>query len=277
MYVKVKETKVAKNNNKYTNLVLMDREGDITAKLWREDNSFKQGDVVEIKAKKYDYKGIKQLNIESIKPITDYDTSQIFPTTDKNIRLMWLAVNNRIRSIKDDDIRKLLTNVYNNDNIKVHPASNSYHHAEVGGLLEHTVGVVDICSYMAIQYDLDMDILIAGALLHDIAKLDEIGQIPNNVYTKEGHLLGHIVMGVEMITKHAPEGMDKNKLLGIKHCIVGHHGVMEWGSPKLPSTVEAYVLHLADMLDSKVKIFKEHKDSGTVSHKLNRTVYNEIY
>jgi 3'-5' exoribonuclease len=151
-------------------------------------------------------------------------------------------------------------------NFKKHSAAKSVHHGFSGGLLEHTLSVAELCSDLAAHYDyLDRDLLVTAALCHDIGKVEELSDFPQNIYTDEGQLLGHIVIGSWMVRDHIANIPDfpeakKNELL---HCILSHHGKLEYGSPKVPMLVEAEALQFADNIDAKMETFREAIESGT--------------
>ncbi len=136
----------------------------------------------------------------------------------------------------------------------------------MGGLLEHTLSVTEICNFAAPRYKyVNRDILIASAMLHDVGKLMELSEFPENNYTDDGELLGHLIIGSEMITEAAAkiDGFPKELESLLKHCMISHHGEYEYGSPKLPKTIEAYILHCADNLDAKSKVFEEMIDNNS--------------
>ena len=143
---------------------------------------------------------------------------------------------------------------------KGHSAAKSVHHGFAGGLLEHTLSVVKFCEYMVGQYDiLNKDLLYTAAMCHDIGKTIELSPFPENDYTDDGQLLGHIIIGIEMIDDAIREIPEFPKQLAseLKHCIVAHHGELEYGSPKKPALAEAMALNLADNADAKMQTLKE--------------------
>ena len=143
---------------------------------------------------------------------------------------------------------------------KFHSAAKSVHHGFVGGLLEHTLGVTTLCDCFADRYPmLNRDLLLTGAMLHDIGKLRELSDFPTNDYTDDGQLLGHIIIGVEMIGERARaiEGFPAKLEAEVKHLIVSHHGEFEYGSPKKPAIMEAFALNFADNMDAKMETLKE--------------------
>ena len=184
--------------------------------------------------------------------------------------------------INDKYIKALLNQIFmKNDfvlqNLKKHSAARTLHHGYLGGLLEHTLSVTEICDFMSGRYKkVNRDILICTAMLHDIGKIYELSQFPVNEYTDDGQLLGHIFIGAEMVHDAASkiEGFPKNLESLIKHSILAHHGEYEYGSPELPKTIEAFILHCADNMDAKVKAFEEAVESG--SNQGNWIGYNKM-
>jgi 3'-5' exoribonuclease len=167
-----------------------------------------------------------------------------------------------IASIDDESLKSFLKELFSSSEIakkvKTAPAGKVLHHEYIGGLLEHTLSVAEICDFLSTHYrEANRDMLIAGALLHDIGKIYELSYDRAIDYTDEGKLIGHIVIGAELITKLE----EKKKLLGkekemlLKHIILSHHGELEYGSPKRPKTLEALIVHFVENLDSKVDAF----------------------
>ncbi len=262
----MKSQKTGKN---YLSLVLSDKTGTINGKVWdisRDIQSFTEGDYIKIDANVQTFNNDLQLNIKKIRKAQEgeYDEADYIPTTDKNVNDLCAKLNNYINSIKDPYIKKLLNNIFVEnktiaENFKKHTAAKAMHHNYMGGLIEHTISVTDICDFFASHYDdVNRDVLIASALLHDIAKIKELSEFPNIDYTDDGELLGHIVMGSEFIGKEADkiEGFPHQLRSLIQHNILSHHGEYEYGSPKLPRTIEAFILHCADDTDAKVKMFE---------------------
>jgi len=254
----------AKNGDKYIGLKLKDKSGIIEAKIWKHlyhlHERFKEGDFVKLKAKTNYYKDNWQLIIENIEKVdVDEKTKEEFlPKTNKDIEVLVKELFAIINGVQKQGIKKLLLSIFNDEEFlakfKKAPAAKSMHHAYIGGLIEHTVNVAKIAKEVAKFYmPIDVDILTAGALLHDIGKVYEIDPTTFN-YTNEGKLIGHIVIGYN-ITK---EKLKNVKLpfeqeVQILHCILSHHGEYEYGSPKIPKTKEALLLHLIDTMDSKME------------------------
>lgn len=262
----MKSQKTGKN---YLSLTLADKTGTISGKVWditRDIQSFTEGDYIKIDATVQTFNNELQLNIKKIRKAQEgeYDESDYIPTTEKNVAELYSKLTDYISSIENSYIKKLLTNIFIEnksiaDSFKKHTAAKAMHHNYMGGLIEHTISVTDICSFMASHYDnVNRDILIASALLHDISKLKELSKFPNIDYTDDGELLGHIVMGSEFIGREADkiEGFPHQLRSLLQHNILSHHGEYEYGSPKLPRTIEAFILHCADDTDAKVKMFE---------------------
>ena len=161
---------------------------------------------------------------------------------------------------------------------KGHSAAKSVHHGFVGGLLEHTLNVTKLCYYYVKQYPfLNKDLLLCAALFHDVGKMKEISRFPENDYTDDGQLLGHIVMGVELVgasIRRIPN-FPKKLASELKHCILAHHGELEYGSPKKPALAEALALNFADNTDAKLETFKEALKSNNDNN--NWLGYNRLF
>ena len=267
---KQKQTLKSKSGKSYYSLKLQDKTGIIDAKVWELNNdiqSFDEKDIIKIDGIVLTYMNTPQLKISKIRKSTEgeYIQADYIPTTDKNVDSLMLNIKEFITSINDASIKSLLENVFIKDDaiaqkVRSHSAAKTIHHAYMGGLIEHTVAVTGICDYLSTRYKfVNRDILIAGSLLHDIGKILELSPFPDNDYTDQGELLGHIVIGVEMLNEKAKEieNFPEETLSLIKHLIVSHHGELEFGSPQKPKTIEAMILHSADSTDSKIKMFEE--------------------
>ena len=187
------------------------------------------------------------------------------PTTEKSVDGMYEELTAYIRQISNKYLRQVLEFYYIKDEafikkFKAHSAAKTVHHGFSGGLLEHTLSVTRMCDYFAASYSiLNRDLLLSSAILHDIGKVKELSDFPDNDYTDEGQLIGHIVIGVEMINdaiRSIPEFPEK-LAHELKHCIVAHHGELEYGSPKKPALAEAVALNMADSTDAKLQTLTE--------------------
>ncbi len=267
---KAKRSGVSKNGKEYYAITLQDKTGILEANVWDVSNpginEFDAKDYVEVTGDVRDYKGKNQLNITRLSVVSaeNVDQTNYIPCTDKNIDEMYEELLGFINSIKAPYMKKLLDKFFADEKFKkrfcYHSAAKQVHHGYVGGLLEHTLSVTKFCEQMTKQYDyLDRDLLITAAIFHDIGKLGELTPFPENDYSDEGQLLGHIVMGYNLLSRTISEiddfpAVKKRELL---HCILAHHGKLEYGSPKTPALAEAFALNYADDMDAKLETMRE--------------------
>lgn len=267
--VREKTKLLTKANKPYLSVDLLDRDGSINGKMW--DNAeqaygcFEKGDVVAVRGMANAYKGRMQLKIVDIRAVDErdrelLDMSDIIPHTPHDPDTMWAQLMETIETVEDERTRELLTNIFNDEKLgpafKKATAARDMHHNYVGGLLEHTLSVTIISDFMCGHYgaEINRDIIIAGALLHDIGKIEELDSSHDFNYTIEGSLKGHLVIGVEIVSDFAAKITDfpRETLLLIEHILVSHHGHKEWASPIEPKTPEAQILHLADLTDARM-------------------------
>ena len=273
---KSKQSLKSRAGKTYLSLKLQDKTGMVDAKVWDMTNdikAFDENDFIKIDAAVVTYQNDIQLNVKRIRRSMEgeYEPSDYIPCTEKNIEEMYQKLMSYIKTIESPYVKKLLEIIFYkhpivSKNFKTHPAAKSVHHSYMGGLLEHTLSVTEICNFAAPRYKyVNRDILIASAMLHDVGKLMELSEFPENNYTDDGELLGHLIIGSEMITEAAAkiDGFPKELESLLKHCMISHHGEYEYGSPKLPKTIEAYILHCADNLDAKSKVFEEMIDNNS--------------
>lgn len=254
----------------YLNVRLKDKTGELDGKIWdnaREwDKAFKKGDIVRIEARSANYKNIIQLSITELKKAADEDItlSDYLPAARRDGEEMLAELMNIVESVDTPPLKALLYAFFHDEEIaalfKKAPAAKGFHHVYLGGLLEHTLSVVRLLDLACAHYEgIDRDLLLTGGILHDIGKIYEFsyGRIVD--YTAEGRLVGHIVMGVEMVDKRiaALEDFPAHLALKLRHVLLSHHGDLEYGSPKRPKTVEALIVHFMDDLDAKVNAFQE--------------------
>ena len=266
-----KQTAVTRNGKTYENVILQDKTGSIDAKVW-EPNSQGIGeydalDYIEICGDVSSYQGALQLSIKRIRVCREgeYNPADYLPVSSKSIDAMYQELLGLIKGIRTDCYRELLESLFveDADFTKVFcnsSAAKTVHHGFVGGLLEHTLSVTKLCDYYCGAYPiLNRDLLLTAAICHDIGKTKEIAPFPGNDYTDDGQLLGHIVMGSQMVAERAAAipGFPHVQLTQLQHCILAHHGKYEFGSPKLPSLMEALALNYADDTDAKLETFKE--------------------
>lgn len=267
---KRKQTLKTKAGKSYYSLLLQDKTGTIDAKIWDLSsgiNNFEELDYVHVEAMITSFQGALQMNIRRLwlSQEGEYDPSDFLPVSEQDINKMYQELLEMINTVTEPHYKRLLEMFFIEDKnistvFKKHSAAKSVHHGFVGGLLEHTLSVTKLCAFFAQQYSiLNRDLLLTSAILHDIGKLRELSFFPANDYTDEGKLLGHIYIGAEWIHekgKEIPEFPEK-LLNELKHCILAHHGELEFGSPKKPELVEAFALNFADNMDAKMETLKE--------------------
>lgn len=269
--VKSKTSAMTKNGKPYENVILQDKTGSIDAKVWEPDSpgieDFEALDYIDVIGDVTRFAGALQISLKRVRKAREgeYTPADYLPVSEKNTEQMLEMLQAYVQQVQNRYLRELLEMFYVRDEEFLHrfstsSAAKSVHHGFIGGLLEHTLGVVRICAYMADHYPvLNRDLLLTAAIFHDIGKTKELSAFPKNDYTDDGQLLGHIVIGTEMIhdaaakIEHFPAGLE----MDLKHCILAHHGELEYGSPKKPALAEAVALNLADNLDARMETITE--------------------
>ena len=278
LYVKSADKGVSNNGNLYFNLVLQDISGSIVAKKWvieiDDDKIIIPNNVIEVSGTIIKYRNQFQLKVESVLPCTNYDLSDFViscPLSSENLKNEIYKI---IDLVTDADLKNLALACINEyqDRYFTYPAAVSVHHAFKGGIAYHSLCICkDAISLCNLYPQLNEDYLIVGSLLHDIGKTYEMGGIVATSYTLEGNLLGHISLGANMVSEIGRRiKTPQFKLDLVLHMILSHHGEYEYGSPVLPKTQEAYVLHALDDLDSKLYILKEQMKSLKVGETSQR-------
>ena len=263
----VAKTKAGKT---YYSLQLEDKTGTVDAKIWELNNGiadFDSMDFVMTDGMVTSFQGARQVNIRRLRKAEEgeYDPAEYIPSSKYDIEEMYRELCEMIATIKEPHLKQLTENTFLKDaafikEFKVHSAAKSVHHGFVGGLLQHTLAVTRLCDFMAANYPvLDRDLLLTAAIFHDFAKVYEISSFPTNDYTDDGQLLGHIFMGAEKIGQKIQEVPEFPTVLAseLSHCILSHHGELEFGSPKKPALAEAMALNLADSADAKMETMAE--------------------
>ncbi len=259
-----------KADKTYYNLVLQDKTGNIDGKVWDLSSGidhFETMDYIMVEGQVTSYNNQLQLNIRRIRKAREgeYDISEYMPMSPYKIDQMVDALMQIITKVENPYLHALLSSFFIEDEaffkeFKRHSAAKSVHHSFVGGLLHHSLFVAKLCEFMSKQYTiLNHDLLVTAALLHDIGKVKEISSFPENDYTDEGQLLGHIVIGAMWIKERCEkiEGFPVKLKDELVHCILAHHGELEYGSPKKPALIEAVALAYADNMDAKLESFTE--------------------
>ena len=268
---KGKRSAETRNGKPYDNLILQDKTGTLDGKVWDPNSQgiadYDEKDFIEVFGDVINYNGNLQLNIRQIRKAEEgeYNPADYMPTTEKSVDGMYEELTAYIRQISNKYLRQVLEFYYIKDEafikkFKAHSAAKTVHHGFSGGLLEHSLSVTRMCDYFATSYSiLNRDLLLSSAILHDIGKVKELSDFPDNDYTDEGQLIGHIVIGVEMINDaiRSIPGFPEKLAHELKHCIVAHHGELEYGSPKKPALAEAVALNMADSTDAKLQTLTE--------------------
>ncbi len=255
----------------YLSLTLCDATGQVEARMWEPEaaGQFASGDVVKLRGTVCRYQDKLQIKIDRLRradPATDgaeYEAGDFAPKTEKDVDQLWAALTGYIQSFADPYLRALLQSFLDDPAVagpwREAPAAKALHHAWIGGLLEHVVALVEICNRTAPFYpEVNRDLLLAGAMLHDIGKVHELRWGTTFGYTPEGQLLGHITIGIGMVEAKIaalPTFPPRLRTL-LLHLILSHHGRLEYGSPKLPMTAEALLLHYLDDLEAKMQTLR---------------------
>ena len=269
--VREKEVRTsARTGKSWLELDLADRSGTIAGKMWEGfeavAKTFEADDVVRIRGRVKLYNGQKELTLEQIIPATEreYDLADFLPHTKYDVEKLYAALKAAVEAMRNPWLRQLLRSVVEDPaiapRIKRAPAAMTMHHAYIGGLLEHVVSLIGLASAVTAHYpELDPDLLLAGVVLHDIGKIDELRYTRAIDYSDEGRLLGHIMIGVTMVRDkcRAISGFPAPLAVLVEHLILSHHGTHEFGSPSLPQTPEALMLHFIDDMDSKMAAMRQ--------------------
>ena len=273
---KNKQIALTKNGKEYGNLVMQDKTGTIDAKIWDLGSpgvgEFETMDYVHVEADVTLFQNSFQLNVRRIRRAQEgeYVEADYLPVSKKDIKNMYEELLGYIKSVKNPYLQKLLCSYFVEDAafakaFQFHSAAKTVHHGFVGGLLEHTLSVTKLCDYYAGYYPmLNRDLLLTAAIFHDIGKTRELSRFPENDYTDDGQLLGHIIIGTEMVGEsiRSIPGFPEKLATELKHCILAHHGELEYGSPKKPALLEALALNFADNTDAKMETMIEALQSG---------------
>jgi 3'-5' exoribonuclease len=294
-----KQLRANRNNNLYLQVDLRDRTGSISARLWNAGEhifrSFESGDFVMIRGKVQLFQGALQMILSHIEraETEKVDLADFLPHTEHDVSKLLERLRASLLKVTNPHLRALaecflMDEALMRDFCRA-PAGVRNHHAYLGGLLEHVVTLLDAAERLAPLYpELDRDLLITGVLLHDIGKIRELSYDKSFGYTDEGQLVGHLVIGVEMLNDKAAKVPDltgepfpRELLLRLKHLILSHHGSYEYGSPKLPMTPEAIALHHLDNFDAKVHSFtrdiREDRNATSAWTPFNQSLQRRLF
>ena len=277
--VRSKQLRSRKDGGQYMAVTLGDRTGQIESRMWENfaetAPGFETGDVVKVRAEVCRFNDRLQLNLEKLRRATadEFELADYVPQTSKDVDELWSSLVRTVDSFTDPWLQALVR-PFPDDPLmatafREAPAAKSLHHAWIGGLLERVVSLVGICDFAAHHYpEINRDLLLTGAILHDIGKLEELRWGTTFDYTLEGQLVGHITLGVVMIEKKLATlpGFPPQLRMLVEHMVLSHHGKLEFGSPKLPMIPEAVLFHYLDDLDAKMHTmrseFERHETQG---------------
>ena len=268
---KFRQSALTKAGKSYENLIFQDKTGTIDSKIWDPNSGgiedFDAMDYVDIVADVTMFQGQPQLNVKRARKAREgeYNPADYLPVSSKDIEVMYKELLGFVAKVKDPYLSKLLKSLFVEDveftkAFKFSSAAKTVHHGFVGGLLEHTLSVTKLCEYYVNYYPMiNADLLYTAAMCHDIGKVYELSPFPENDYTDEGQLLGHIMIGAEMVGDRIRDIPGFPIKLGneLKHCILAHHGELEYGSPKKPALLEAVALNFADNTDAHLQTMIE--------------------
>ena len=275
-FCRKKQELQTKAGKPYYSVTLQDKTGNLDGKVWNTMSGgideFSSLDYINVSGRITSFQGNLQLNIDRVRKCEEgeYDEADYMPCTKKNMDEMYGELTQFIGTVKEPHLKQLLEQFFVQDgnfqkNFRQHSAAKSVHHGFIGGLLEHTLGVTKMCDFFANTYPLiNRALLLTAAMFHDMGKLIELSGFPENDYTDAGQLLGHIYIGAHMV-ENACDGIEgfppqlKRELI---HCILAHHGELEYGSPKKPALVEAFALNFADNVDAKFETLLELMAGG---------------
>jgi len=286
--VREKHLRSTRRNHPYLQLELQDNSGSIEAKVWENvpafEKSFDTGDAVVVKGRVSEYSGRLQLEVVDIGRATPekhaeygFDLNKLIPASAYDVKVMWRSLGNIIKDVQNDHLKALISRIYKGHatEIKQHPASMKLHHAWAGGYLEHVLSMARLAVSLADHYQVDRDLLLTGVLLHDIGKLVELNPAADPGYTDAGKLLGHIILGRDIV-RDAIQGLKDfppELQLKVEHMILAHQGSYEWQSPKRPKFKEALLLHLIDELDARMTMMtaamEQDQETGPWTNRYN--------
>lgn len=280
---------MAKNGKPYMTLKLMDRTGELEARIWDRidqlSSYFEKNDFIQVQAKASVYLGKMQLIVQDLRKMEEahVDLADFLPVSSRDQQEMRGELDELLSSLTDPHIKALLRSFFDDQQFyarySMAPAAKGMHHVYLGGLLEHSLAVAALASDMAKRYaQINRDLLLAGALLHDVGKVEELSYQRSFDYTDQGKLLGHIIIGVQMIEDRVREidGFPQQLSVLLKHLLLSHHGQYEYGSPKRPKFIEAVVLSFVDDIDSKINGIQTHIDKEP-NREGNWTNYHRLY
>jgi 3'-5' exoribonuclease len=266
--VRSRDLRVTRTGNAYLAMELSDRTGVMPAVMFRPgpgEWSLPLGTAATVRGVVTTYRGVKRISVEAMRPAADYDRRDMLPAGSRKQAELVAVLDALIARIEHPGLRHVVDSVLGAPSLSGRfrdcPASRQQHHAYVGGLLEHTVAVTSLCRVLALRYDgIDGDLLVAGALLHDVGTVEELTYETTIELTDAGRLLGHVLLGQRIVSAAidtAGEGLPSALGLRLLHLVASHHGEAEQGTPALPALLESVVLHQADEIDAQAAGFMQ--------------------
>lgn len=269
-----KDLRTTSNGGLYIHVVIADKSGQMLARMWNASqdmyDTIPDGGLLHFRGRVESYKGQKQFIIDGLRSVErgEANPADFLPSTTQDIEQMWERLKTILRNVKNPHVLALVGKFINDPDFasgfKRAPAATKNHHAFIGGLLEHTLGLLELALVVVPRYpNVSLDLVLAGILLHDCGKVRELAYDSNFAYTEEGQLLGHIAQGLLWLHDKAGDieaetgkAFPRDIENALKHIILAHHGKYEFGSPKLPATLEAIAVHYLDNLDAKLNQFQ---------------------
>jgi len=282
------------SRGRYLRMQLVDRTGFIEARMWEECedlfNDINGGSPVKVDGVVESFREELQVNIRRMRAAREeeIEIEDMMRTTERDVDDMWEKILEAINNIQDPHLSSLVGHFYADSEwiarFMEAPSARRVHHAYFGGFLEHTYELLMLaCPLMTLYPEIDRDLLIVGILLHDIGKMEELTWGLDTDYTNEGRLMGHIVLGERAISQAIEriEGFPKERASEVLHLVISHHGRYEWGSPRLPKSIEAVALHYLDNLDAQVNRFKllteDARANGEIWTSYDRMLRRSLY
>jgi 3'-5' exoribonuclease len=270
-----RDIRSARTGEPYLALEIADRTGGMPAVMFRPgrlDESLPVGSVVHVRGLVTTFRGVRRVTVDSLEPTDGFEPQDFLAAGTRDRDELVAELRGLVRRIKDQRVRSVVRAVFGSpgfiDRFSSCPASVGRHHAYVGGLLEHTVSVANLCVALTAAYpQADGDVLLAAALLHDVGKIEELSADTSIGLTDAGHLLGHVVLGERLVSaaiRDAARPLPEQTALRLMHAVLAHHGEREWGAPRCPCTLEALLLHHADHTDAQAAAFMEAVSGAAV-------------
>jgi len=297
--IKSKDLRTTTQGGLYIHAVLVDKTGQVPARMWQatEDifHNMPEGGFLRLKGRAENYKGNLQFIIDAVRPAEpgSYDPRDFLPVTRKNVNQMWTRLTEILGTVRNPDLQELIREFLSDHDLmekfRRAPAAANMHHAYIGGLLEHTLNLLELgIKVIPLYPKLSLDLVLAGLFLHDIGKAAELTYEMAIAYSDDGQLLGHITQAViwidqkaQAVAKRSGNSFPHELLTVLQHIVLSHHGQYEFGSPKLPAFPEAVAIHYLDNLDAKVSMFlnaiEQDRDAAGRWANFNQALQTKVY